>query len=741
MNKEFYAHSKEGKPREEWHRLEDHLKKVAEMAREFANKFQAGHWGYLAGLWHDLGKFLCAFQRLIRMAAGLDAHLERKPGRVNHSTVGAVQAIQALVDHGRVLAYPIAGHHAGLPDWQSAEAGMAALSQRLARDGQLEKKEESAIPPNFLNHALPKERPKAGTELSLSLWMRMLFSCLVDADFLDTEAFFEPDKPEARKGYPKIPELLPVLQKYMEDKKTKLGEAGKTAVNRIRADVLSRCYDMASHQPGIFTLTVPTGGGKTLSSLAFALRHAVTYKKDRIIYVIPYTSIIEQTADQFRDAFRGLDAVLEHHSNLDAADETRETPRSRLACENWDAPVIVTTSVQFFESLFASRASRCRKLHNIVNSVIILDEAQLLPPDFLKPILEALKELQKNYGVTIVFCTATQPALGPHRAADFDFPGIPGMKEIVENPTALHQKLKRTDIRKVRNLEPIPWEDLAGELRQHHSVLCVVNRRDDARTLWQLMPEGTFHLSGLMCGSHRAEKIAEIKRRLRDKIPMRVISTQLVEAGVDLDFPVVYRAVAGLDSIAQAAGRCNREGLVERGEVFVFVPPSKTPAGHLRQAAEIGRRLLLSDVKDPLAPELFESFFREFYWIRGPRLDAQDILLDLANHPQLEVNFRTAARKFKFIDETSQASVIVRYRNDDLLGLLERGQPERWLMRRLQRSVVNLPRYLHTRLMGEEAIREVHPGIFVQGHGALYHNELGFCPDKSMAYKPDELIC
>jgi CRISPR-associated endonuclease/helicase Cas3 len=742
MKEQFYAHSREGKPPEEWHRLEDHLVQVAELARKFAERFHAGDWGYLAGLWHDLGKFLSAFQSFIHKVGGLDAHLEGKPDRVDHSSAGAIQAVQALGFRGRVLAYPIAGHHAGLPDWQSPDAGMAALSQRLARGRQLEKKEASGIPPSLLNHTLPTERPKAGTELSLSLWMRMLFSCLVDADFLDTEAFFEPGKPETRKGYPKLPELLSVFHQYMEDKKAKLGEAGKTAVNRIRDDILSRCREMAFHQPGIFTLTVPTGGGKTLSSLAFALQHAATYGKDRIIYVIPYTSIIEQTADQFRDAFRNAgEAVLEHHSNLDATDETKETPRSRLACENWDAPIIVTTSVQFFESLFASRTSRCRKLHNIVNSVIILDEAQLLPPDFLKPILEALKELRKNYGVTVVFCTATQPALGPHKAVDFDFAGIPDMKEIVDDPAALHQKLKRTAVRKVRNLEPISWEDVAEELRQHDSVLCVVNRRDDARTLWQIMPGGTFHLSGLMCGSHRAEKIAEVKRRLKDKIPTRVISTHLVEAGVDVDFPVVYRAAAGLDSIAQAAGRCNREGLLDCGEVFVFVPPSKTPAGHLRQAAEIGRRLLVSGADDPLSPDRFEAFFREFYWVRGPRLDARGIIMDLANHPQLEINFRTAARNFRLIDETSQAPVIVRYHNEDLLDILERRELERWLLSRLQRSVVNLPRYLHKRLLDEGAIREVHPGVFVQGHGALYHKDLGFCPDKSVLYEPDELIC
>jgi len=365
----------------------------------------------------------------------------------------------------------------------------------------------------------------------------------------------------------------------------------------------------------------------------------------------------------------------------------------------------------------------------------------LLPPDFLTPILDALKELQKNYGVTILFCTATQPALGPHRSGDFDFKGIPGITEIMPDPQGLHTALKRTSIHPLRDFAALSWEELTGELVQHDSALCIVNRRDDARTLWEMMPEGTIHLSALMCGAHRAERITEIKERLCSGRPTRVISTQLVEAGVDVDFPVVYRAAAGLDSIAQAAGRCNREGLRERGDVFVFTPPSRIPAGHLRQAAEIGMRLLANSAGDPLAVQPFEAFFREFYWMQGSRLDKENIMGLLRNDPELRFSFRSAARKFQLIDESAQAPVIVRFENDELLALLERQGPERWLLRRLQRSVVNLPRWLHRRLVSEGAIRELHPGIFVQGHGALYHQELGFCPDKSIMYEPDELMC
>jgi CRISPR-associated endonuclease/helicase Cas3 len=260
--------------------------------------------------------------------------------------------------------------------------------------------------------------------------------------------------------------------------------------------------------------------------------------------------------------------------------------------------------------------------------------------------------------------------------------------------------------------------------------------------LYELMPKETFHLSALMCGAHRSEVIEKIRKRLKDKIPTRVISTQLVEAGVDLDFPVVYRALAGLDSIAQAAGRCNREGSLEKGQVTVFVPPSKFPLGYLKQAGEIGRQLLAEGKDDHLSPERFEQFFKQLYWLQGNNLDKCSILQDLAPDSELRFSFLSAAQKFKLIDDKQYALVIVRYKEgEELIGLLKKKGPERWLMRKLQRYVVNVPRYLHTKLLSERAIVEVHPGIFVQEDRAMYHPELGFCPDKSMIYEPDELIC
>lgn len=716
------------------HGLEEHLRETARRAGAFASEFGCREWGELTGLWHDLGKYSEEFQTYIRAVNNPDAHINQRGG--DHSTAGALHALRQLGSFGQICTYPIAGHHAGLPDWQ--EGGPASLALRLQAIERLEKALVSGIPDDILNRSLPKARPKAaGTELSRSFWLRMLFSCVVDADFLDTEAFFNPEKTQQRGDYPSMDVLFSKFNEFMAQKAAQVTD---TPVNRIRADILHQCITKAQSPSGLFTLTVPTGGGKTLSSMAFALHHAVKYGKRRIIHVIPYTSIIEQTADQFRQIF--ADAVVEHHSNLDVEDENRDSARSRLACENWDAPVIVTTSVQFFESLFASRTSRCRKLHNLVNSVVVLDEVQLLPPDFLKPILEVLTELQQNYGMTIVLSTATQPALAPHKTIDYDFKGLSGMTEIMDDPASLFAQLKRTEVSIIGSLQQAQsWESLSSDLQQHDSVLCIVNRRDDARDLWELMPEGTFHLSALMCGAHRSRQIDLIKSRLKDGKPTRVVSTQLVEAGVDLDFPVVYRAAAGLDSIAQAAGRCNREGLQEKGLVYVFAPPSKIPAGHLRQAAEIGMRLLGVDGDKALAPKGFIAFFREFYWMRGDRLDREKILDLLRNDAQLHFSFREAAKRFKLIDEAAQAPVIVRYDNDELLGLLERQGPERWLLRKLQRYVVNLPRRLHGQLLASGAIREVHPGLYLQGHGALYDQNLGFCPDKSLVYAPDELMC
>lgn len=424
---EFYAHSIDGKPVDDWHRLEEHLEGTAKLAAQFAAEFGCGEWGRLAGVWHDLGKYSEDFQKKIHAVA---AGGPEAKAHVDHSTAGAIYATRQFnspnkLPFGNIIAYLAAGHHAGLPDWHSDETGRKALSQRLDNTHLIDAVLHSNIPADILNHLLPKDKPTPGSDPAF--WIRMLFSCLVDADFLDTEAFFDSGKAGARKWFPSVSELLPLFTEYMTKKQSGVSD---TSVNRLRADIFRQCTNKSAHEPGIFSLTVPTGGGKTLSSMSFALHHALRYSKMRIIYVIPYTSIIEQTADQFHQIFG--DAVIEHHSNLAVSeDDNEESSKRRLASENWDAPVIVTTSVQFFESLFASRTSRCRKLHNIVNSVVVLDEAQLFPPEFLNPILFAIQELQENYGVTILLSTATQPALGEHKTEGLKFQGL---KNVIVKP-------------------------------------------------------------------------------------------------------------------------------------------------------------------------------------------------------------------------------------------------------------------------------------------------------------------
>ncbi len=713
------------------HKLFDHLKGTAELAKHFGQEFGAGEWASLAGLWHDLGKYSGDFQKYIQKSHNTDSHIEPKPRKIDHSTFGAKTACERFGNIGRIVAYIIAGHHAGLPDWQTADSGTASLAQRLNRHIPLVNP-----PKDLLSVKLPTEKPKKGTDPSM--WIRILFSCVVDADFLDTEAFMEPEKSKQRGGYPNLEELLSKFNFYME---RKISTADKTPVNLIRDKIYKRCISMAECEPAIFSLTVPTGGGKTLSSMAFALDHAVKYGKKRVIYVIPYTSIVEQTADQFREIFE--DSVVEHHSNVEVSeDEDDETFRkSRLASENWDAPVIVTTNVQFLESLYASRPGRCRKLHNIVNSVVVLDEAQLLPPDYLEPVCKVLNELHRNYGVTILLSTATQPALGSRKTSGFKFDGLNINKEIIDDPNWLHEKLKRVSVEIPKNLsEAVKWEDLAKELSGHEKVLCVVNRRDDCRTLYRFMPEGTIHLSALMCGAHRSEAIADIKRRLQDGLPTRVVSTQLVEAGVDLDFPVVYRALSGLDSIAQAAGRCNREGLLREGRVSVFVPPSEPPPGILRQAAEIGRQLLAGGHNDPLSHGLIAQYFKELYWIRGDKLDSEGILKDLDTDSELRFSFRTAAEKFRIIDESRYAPVLVRYgEGSELINVLVKQGPERRLMRKLQRYVVNVPKYVLNRMIENGAVEQPYPNIYAQSERGQYHPILGLMYE-DVVMKPDDLI-
>ncbi len=719
--------------RGEWHLLEDHLRGVAKRAREFGDKFGAGDWAELAGWWHDLGKYSAAFQAYL-LAHGMpdsEAHLETLPGKVDHSTSGAIYAIQQIGLRGKVLAYLIAGHHAGLPDGSGADGEVGNLEARIQRTDLLNCLRKADIPNEIFCASHPTTRP---TRKDPALWIRMLFSCLVDADFLDTEAHFAPAQVALRSAYPSLVSLIPAFEKFMEKK---LHDAPPTPINRIRAEILQLCKVKSALPPGLLSLTVPTGGGKTLSGLAFSLYHARAYGKRRIIYVIPYTSILEQTADIFRSIFG--DVVIEHHSNLDP---DKETAAGRLAAENWDAPIIVTTSVQFFESLFAAKPSRTRKLHNIVGSVVVLDEIQLLPTAFLAPILRVIQELAANYETTFLFSTATQPAFSAREGLGWRFQGLTGCKELIEHPRALHDALNRVQVQIPPDLlTGRTWQDLAQEISNHPRVLAIVNSRRDCRDLHKLMPKGALHLSALMCPQHRSEVIGRIKEALKTNETVRVVSTQLVEAGVDIDFPVVYRALAGPDSIAQAAGRCNREGLLgQQGKVVLFVPPNPAPRGVLRKAQEIGRQMLASGLRDPLAPEVFPVYFEQLYW-RVNSLDEKDILKLLQADGNLALQFRAAASQFRLIDEAGQTPVFVQYgEGTDLIERLRKEGPSRDLLRRLQRFTVNVRSSIVDALLASGSLTEIWQGFVVQSDPAIYHGSLGFLEEPCTVEDPRNLV-
>ncbi len=738
----FYAHSLPDRPVHEWQPLEEHLHKVAKLAAEFACPFGGEEWARLAGLWHDLGKYSPEFQKRLFDANGIECNLETKPGRVIHSEAGGHLA-QRLFPQGfdRLLSWLVMGHHAGLADYSSADSGTKALEPKMRHP------EKSAATldrvPGWIKQQKtppPMEIWHQGADVAFSL--RMLFSCLVDADFLDTEAFMDDKRSLLRlRKYPTMPELLSAFDRHMNILSS---QAPDSPVNRIRAEVLHQCRAMAKSEPGAFSLTVPTGGGKTLSSLAFALRHAVRYGKRRIIYVIPYTSIIEQTAAVFREIEGFGTAILEHHSNIVFEDESREGARTRLAAENWDAPVVVTTAVQFFESLFAARTSRCRRLHNLADSVIICDEAQCLPLDYLRPCVFALRELVKYYGATVVLCTATQPVLTETKSFNFNFKeGFSDVREIIKDPNELARELQRVKLEICDDLKPVPLPGLAEQLlSEEDSVLCIVNRKKIARELAGLLPEEeTVHLSTNMCAAHRLNILKMIRERVSQPERLYVISTSLVEAGVDLDFPLVYRELAGLDSIAQAAGRCNREGRQVNGRTVVFYFADEPQ--YVRSAASLARSFLApNQLAELFQPNTFKKYFRQRFFLAGEEiLDRKNILSRL--NGRLDFAFRSVAEDFHLIDDDWQRAMIVPYGKapelvDRMLEWDIRGH-----LRKLQRYTVNVSEYLLRHLIDEGHASELdgYPGIYRLDNNALYSRRYGFVPPGEISgYDPDATI-
>ncbi|MCF8131463.1 MAG: CRISPR-associated endonuclease Cas3'', partial [Deltaproteobacteria bacterium] len=721
-----------------------HLQSVADLAAKFAAPFGGEEWARLAGLWHDIGKYSNEFQHMLYEANGIESHLETKPGKPIHSQAGGHLAQQKFANGmDRVFCWLIMGHHAGLADFGSDMTGAKALQPKMMNPN-ISDEILSLVPDKIKDQPQPEAPTPLHQGADVSFFIRMLFSCVVDADFLDTEAFMDKKREKLRNdAVPNLVSLLKSFDRYMDNI---CQSASPTQINAKRAVVLEQCRQAANDEPGVFSLTVPTGGGKTLSSLAFALRHAVKYQKRRIIYVIPYTSIIEQTASVFRKV-PGFDrAVLEHHSNVATEDETRESVRSRLASENWDAPIIVTTAVQFFESLYASKTSRCRKLHNIASSVVIFDEAQCLPPAYLRPIVFAIRELQRHYGVTPVLCTATQPVLTQTKSFDFNFKeGFEAVKEIIDDPAALSNDLQRVFVETLSDLAPVSYDQIAQNmLAENQSVLCIVNRKDDARSLAELLPESqTIHLSTNLCAAHRLKILKTIESRLKaDAKPLFVVSTSLVEAGVDLDFPIVYRALAGLDSIAQAAGRCNREGkLAALGKTIVFAP-EKQPT-YVQSAASLAREYMKpSQLGSIFQTDTFQHYFEQrFFQLGEDALDEKGILALFSGN--LNFSYRTAADRFRLIDDDWQLPLIVPYA--DVLKLVNDliDWNSRTALRKLQRYTIGIPKKLMWHLIDEAHAHELpgFPGTYILDTKALYNDHFGFLPpDGIEAYDPNTTI-
>ena len=685
----LFAHSEPGLPEDEWEQLAEHLADVAKQGAEFCALFGAEEWGWVAGQLHDIGKAKPGFQARLRGA----------PQPEPHAAEGALLAQLHYAGSwprpfetaaGQILAFAIAGHHSGLANGRASGGGLRPLDERL--------KDAEDVSPWYVPPALPNlgraPAPLIAGKLepfSSAFFTRMLFSALVDADRLQTERWFNAvsDDPSLR-GWPgQIGDLKQSLDHFMTE--TFEGSSAGSDLARLRSEVLADCRAAADLAPGLFSLSVPTGGGKTLSSLSFALDHAIRHDLKRVIYVIPFTSIIEQTADVFGKALGDQDAILEHHSAFAAEKLERPNEKDddvgleklRLAAQNWDRPIIVTTAVQFFESLFSNKPGRCRKLHNIARSVVILDEAQTLPIKLLRPCLAALNELARGYQTSVLLCTATQPAVTKSEFAKVAGSSAPpealdGVREIIPADRQLYGRLKR--VRANVAEQALSDAQLVEALSGVKQGLVIVNNRRHARELFADLHKtavtGARHLTTAMTAAHRQHVLGEIRDDLTAGRAVRLVSTSLIEAGVDISFKAVWRAWAGLDQIVQAAGRCNRNGELgpDGGLLTIFAPEDKEGRGvpgELKQNAETAKRVL-RDGLDPLSPEAVAAYFRELLWTKDDgghwrQLDnvkvgeseiAGIIKAIDDNKRGLTFPFADIAQAFRMIDETMVPVII-----------------------------------------------------------------------------------
>ncbi len=733
----YYAHSLEDQSEEYWQLLKDHLLAVQKEAADRGYKFGAGKAAGQAGLFHDIGKYTKPYQKRLRGGPAVD-HATAGAKMVNNLANTAMDQAMA-----QLVAYAIAGHHGGLPDMHR-ETG--SLEERLKKTldpldstwmAEIQPDVTGLWPEGFI---LDQER----VAFQLSFLTRMIFSCLVDSDFRDTENFYATAEGKTvERDWLTLSEQADQLRDSLNNHLAGFDSKGK--VNHLRHEILAHVRGQADCPPGLFSLNVPTGGGKTLTSLAFALDHAKVHGLERIVYAIPFTSVIDQTAAIFRKVL-GNGVILEHHS---AIDETKFIQREggeklRLAMEDWAAPIVVTTNVQLLESLFSHRPSRCRKLHNLARSVIVLDEAQTIPLHVLRPSVAAIDELARNYGSSIVLCTATQPAL---KAPDFKG-GFNQVHELAPSPPRLHRQLARVTISHEGVLSD---EDLLNALSQTKQGLVIVNSRKHALALFQQAKEdeleGIIHLTTRQYAAHRRRILANVRQRLSAGKPCRVIATSLVEAGVDLDFPRVWRAEAGLDSIAQAAGRCNREGNGEKSDsiVTVFQSEEYQSPHELRQLAGDMQRIM-GRHNDLLSPEAMEDYFQEVYWRKGDGL-GDDILRKFkADQNGTSFSFREVGETFRLIQSGQEPVIIAREEEaHEAVRALAYAERPGDIARRLQPFIVQVHPHYRTQLVKNshvyfEAQERFGDQFAVLFTGSLYRKDVGLLWEDADALSDEVML-
>lgn len=726
----YWAHSeREGSDQKQG--LEEHLENTAKLAESFSASFDPERFAYYAGLWHDLGKYYHEFQDYLD-----DPNLKRKYR--DHSSAGGVYACQTLDwTQAFIVMNLIFSHHEGL---MPANQLMKRYEDRKKESFVVEALEKSA--PFLKQHTssikTTKSKywdPENADMISLEMRIRMLFSALVDADFIDTENHFNPEMSRLRTTSKRPSELYHLLTTYYQSLEE--SERAKETINRARSEIYHQCLEKAANDHPFYLLSVPTGLGKTLSSMGFGLKHAIETGKKRVIVALPFTSIIDQNAAEYKKIF-GDESVLEHHSRADWGEERSEdNEKKKLAAENWDIPIIVTSTVQLFESLFANKTSATRKLHNIAESVIVLDEFQMLPINLLEPIFATMEELMRTYNVTIVASSATP--LSFEWKNYFQRVGQP--VPLIDKSEELFEKFLRVNFH--YNAEPKTWDQLSEEIIEHKQVLVIVNTKKDALELYkkiksQVNHENVYHLSTLMCSKNRQDILEGVKEKLQEGAPVFLISTQLIEAGVDIDFPIVFRAIASLDRIIQAAGRCNREGkLTGKGQVVIFNPSEgDMPPGMYKAAAQQTKITLEDQWNELHLPSTYVDFFKKLYHLNKNLLDEEGIQRKRSN-PNKGLDFPQISKDFQMIDEDT-VSVMCPYDEvgERLKDELDRKTPNRLWFRRVQPYVVNLQRRDPVFKEQPQSFREIADDWYVLETN-IYDSNVGL--NRSMEYSSDQL--